>query len=141
LRPGWRDALGRLVYVNKRSQLLLSDGAAVPNAFALGLAVGYDHAGRFGEPSFKGQANGVSLWFDELAADILAAIAAGAPRRLEVVAADRRPAGLAPRLSPARRGEAVRAPAASTRGVANAIARSAQQQLPPSSTGPRPPDR
>lgn len=53
-------------FVNEKSQLLDHEENIIPNCYALGLASNYDLAGRFGEPSFKGQANGLILWHKEI---------------------------------------------------------------------------
>ena len=57
-------------FVNENSELLDSDSQKVPNCYALGLASNYILAGRFGETSFKGQANGLVLWHKDIGMDI-----------------------------------------------------------------------
>ena len=53
------DVEGRAV--DDQARVLLSDGSALPNVFGLGLGSGYKpHGAMGGEPSFRGQAN--SLW-------------------------------------------------------------------------------
>lgn len=61
-------------YVNQNSQLLAANGRAIPNCYALGLATNYDLSGRFGEPSFTGQANGLVLWHKDIGMDIAASL-------------------------------------------------------------------
>ncbi|MGB6228606.1 MAG: hypothetical protein WBF53_00580 [Litorimonas sp.] len=61
------------VFVDARSRLLDARGRPVPGVQAIGLAVGYDLRGRFGEVGFEGQANGLVLWFKEIGETILPA--------------------------------------------------------------------
>ena len=69
-------------HVDRRSRLLDASGRALPNAYGIGLAMGYDLRGRFGEWGFSGQANGLVLWFkdigESIAADLLAPVAIAA---------------------------------------------------------------
>ncbi len=74
--PLFRDNSGSEIelntpdFVNERSQLLDHEGNIIPNCHALGLASNYKLAGRFGELSFKGQANGLVLWHKEIGQEI-----------------------------------------------------------------------
>lgn len=56
--------------VDARSRVLAADGTPVPGVFGIGLAAGYPLRGTHGEPSFEGQANGLSLWHGEIGAAI-----------------------------------------------------------------------
>jgi hypothetical protein len=56
--------------VNDLSQVLDVHQRAVPGVFALGLAAGYPLGGVYGEPSFRGQANGLALWQGEIGEQI-----------------------------------------------------------------------
>ena len=56
--------------VDPASRVLCARGLPIPGLFRLGLAAGLDLAGRFGEPGFRGQANGLALWHREVGADI-----------------------------------------------------------------------
>jgi hypothetical protein len=71
---GWGRPL-----VDGRSRVLDERGEIVPGAFALGLSAGYPLAGRHGEPSFIGQANGLSLWQTEVGEELLRQILPGCP--------------------------------------------------------------
>jgi len=64
-------------FVNEHSQLLNADETIIPNCYALGLASNYKLAGRFGEPSFMGQANGLVLWHKDIGMDIVSSIIGG----------------------------------------------------------------
>ncbi|MEM7728521.1 MAG: hypothetical protein AAF311_04520 [Pseudomonadota bacterium] len=64
---------GGQTHVDPQSRLLDADGQVLPAAQAVGLAMGYDLRGRFGEPGFKGQANGLVLWFKEIAETVAGA--------------------------------------------------------------------
>lgn len=56
---------GRLV--DEQCRMMRSDGQAVPGAFAIGLAAGFVPSGPLGgEPSFRGQANGLWLWQNDI---------------------------------------------------------------------------
>ncbi len=57
---------GRRHLVDADSRLHDADGRALPSAQALGLSMGYDLRGRFGETGFDGEANGLALWFKEI---------------------------------------------------------------------------
>ena len=61
-------------YVDKSSRLLNANQAVIPNCYALGLASNYNLAGRFGEPSFTGQANGLVLWYKQIGAELASTI-------------------------------------------------------------------
>ena len=77
--------------VDSRSRVLAADGAPVEGVFGIGLAAGYPLRGTHGEPSFEGQANGLSLWHGETGAaivrDLLAARLDDAPARMPDLAA------------------------------------------------------
>ena len=42
--------------------------------YALGLSAGYPLGGRYGERSFRGEANGLALWQSDIGAEIAANI-------------------------------------------------------------------
>ncbi|MGC2401198.1 MAG: hypothetical protein WA510_15500 [Acidobacteriaceae bacterium] len=61
--------------VDGRCRVLDVDGNAIPHAFAIGLAAGFVPHGKLGgEPSFRGQANGLWLWQSEVGGMIVDAI-------------------------------------------------------------------
>lgn len=57
--------------VDERSRLLCASGQAIPGVFGIGLSAGFPLAGTHGEPSFRGQANGLALWQSEIGAAIV----------------------------------------------------------------------
>ena len=57
--------------VDECSHVLDGAGRPIDGVFALGLSAGYPLAGRYGEPSFKGQANGLSLWQSDIGEEIV----------------------------------------------------------------------
>lgn len=57
--------------VDHRSRVLDAQGQPVPGVYSQGLSAGYPLAGRYGEPSFTGQANGLALWQAEVGAEIV----------------------------------------------------------------------
>jgi hypothetical protein len=63
--------------VDGHSRVLDAAGDVVPGVYALGLASGYPLAGRHGEPSFRGQANGLSLWQTDIGAEVARALTVG----------------------------------------------------------------
>lgn len=65
--------------VDARSRVLDADGQPVPGVYSQGLSAGYPLAGRYGEPSFAGQANGLALWQAEVGAEIVQQLLASAP--------------------------------------------------------------
>ena len=67
-------ALNAPHFVNQNSQLLDSQGRIIDACYALGLASNYNLAGRFGEPSFKGQANGLVLWYKEIGMELASSL-------------------------------------------------------------------
>lgn len=75
IRLGGAHGPGRLV--DASSRVLDTDGWPVPGVFATGLSSGFPLAGRYGEPSFTGQANGLSLWQTDIGAQIATAVCAG----------------------------------------------------------------
>jgi len=56
--------------VNLDSQVLGTDGCPVPGVFAIGLSTGLSLSGRYGEPSFIGEANGLALWQSDVGKSI-----------------------------------------------------------------------
>lgn len=60
-------APGRPRLVDQQCRVLDADGRPVPNAFGIGLAAGFVPSGRLGgEPSFRGKANGLWLWQNDV---------------------------------------------------------------------------
>jgi hypothetical protein len=57
--------------VDASSRVLDGAGRPISALYALGLSAGYPMAGVHGEPSFQGEANGLSLWHGELGAAIV----------------------------------------------------------------------
>lgn len=74
-RDGHRIALqserAGAALVDDRSRVLDAGGQPVRGVYALGLSAGYPMAGVHGEPSFRGEANGLSLWHGAIGADIV----------------------------------------------------------------------
>jgi hypothetical protein len=77
------DARGRRIALQGEGQGSLVDvasrvldraGRPVPGVFGIGLSAGYPLAGSHGEPSFRGEANGLSLWHAEIGEGIVAAV-------------------------------------------------------------------
>ena len=61
--------------VDGQCRVLDADGEPIPNVFGIGLAVGFVPSGpQGGEPSFRGQANGLWLWQHDVGALIVDAI-------------------------------------------------------------------
>jgi hypothetical protein len=61
--------------VDDRCRVLDADGNSLPNLFAIGLAAGFVPHGKLGgEPSFRGQANGLWLWQSDVGGLIVDAI-------------------------------------------------------------------
>lgn len=58
--------------VDEHSRVIDGFAKPVPNVFAIGLSSGFPFGGRFGEPSFRGQANGVYRWQNEIGEELLA---------------------------------------------------------------------
>ena len=56
--------------VDRASRALDPRGRAIPGLWRVGLAAGLALSGRFGEPGFRGQANGLALWHNEVGADV-----------------------------------------------------------------------
>ena len=63
--------LGTAPLVDGQCRVLGATGREIPGIFGLGLAAGYPLAGVHGEPSFKGQANGLALWQGEVGAQLV----------------------------------------------------------------------
>ncbi len=64
--------------VNDRCQVLDAAGRPLPDLFGIGLAAGFLPHGKLGgEPSFKGQANGLWLWQSDVGGLIVDAILSG----------------------------------------------------------------
>lgn len=61
------------------SRVLDAEGQPVPGVYGQGLSAGYPLAGRYGEPSFTGQANGLALWQAEVGAEIVQQLLARIP--------------------------------------------------------------
>ena len=57
--------------VDGGSRILDTVGEPVANVFAIGLSAGYPLSGRYGEPSFRGQANGLGLWQTDIGNEIV----------------------------------------------------------------------
>lgn len=57
--------------VDDRSRVLDADRQIIPGVFAIGLSAGYPLAGRYGEPSFTGQANGLALWQSDIGEELV----------------------------------------------------------------------
>lgn len=70
-QDGERLSLNAPNFVDERSRLLDQSQNPIGNCYALGLASNYNLAGRFGEPSFKGQANGLVLWHKDIGEEIV----------------------------------------------------------------------
>ena len=64
-------------FVDQHSRLLSRDGTPIPGAYALGLASNYNLAGRFGEASFTGQANGLVLWHKDIGTELASVLSKG----------------------------------------------------------------
>lgn len=62
--------------VDEHSRVLDAAARPLPGVYALGLSAGYPMAGVHGEPSFQGQANGLSLWHGAIGAGIVAQLLA-----------------------------------------------------------------
>ena len=85
--------------VDRHCRIMAADGAVVPGAFGIGLAAGFVPWGRLGgEPSFRGKANGLWLWQNDVGQMIVdqvlddqvmddRAIDLAAPRKLRRAAA------------------------------------------------------
>jgi len=78
-RHGRRIALlsegsGDAAMVDGQSRVLDRVGRPVPGVFGIGLSAGFPLAGTHGEPSFRGQANGLALWHGEIGAAIVRAV-------------------------------------------------------------------
>ncbi|PID53898.1 MAG: aminotransferase DegT, partial [Micrococcales bacterium] len=58
-------------HVDERSRVRTAQGEMVDGLFATGLDTGYPMAGRFGEPSFTGTANGTALWQTTIGTEIV----------------------------------------------------------------------
>jgi hypothetical protein len=53
--------------VDRHCRIMAADGSVVPDAFGIGLAAGFVPWGRLGgEPSFRGKANGLWLWQNDV---------------------------------------------------------------------------
>jgi hypothetical protein len=57
--------------VDERSRVLDANEHTIPGVFAIGLSAGYPLAGRYGEPSFTGQANGLALWQSDIGEELV----------------------------------------------------------------------
>jgi dTDP-4-amino-4,6-dideoxygalactose transaminase len=74
-------APGRLAMVDRQCRLLDADGRPVAGAFGIGLAAGFVPGGTLGgEPSFRGQANGLWLWQNDVGSLILGQLGEQAER-------------------------------------------------------------
>ncbi len=61
--------------MDNHCRVLDASGNPIPNLFAIGLAAGFVPYGKLGgEPSFRGQANGLWLWQNDVGAMIADAI-------------------------------------------------------------------
>lgn len=56
--------------VDRYSRVLDASQRSIPGVFALGLSAGYPLAGRYGEPGFTGQANGLALWQSDIGEEL-----------------------------------------------------------------------
>jgi hypothetical protein len=66
--------------VDGRCRVLDAGGSPLPHLFAIGLAAGFVPQGRLGgEPSFRGQANGLWLWQSDVGGLIVDAILSPCP--------------------------------------------------------------
>jgi hypothetical protein len=63
--------------VDGRSRMLDASGQPIPGVFGIGLSAGFPLAGTHGEPSFRGQANGLALWQSEIGDGIVRQILEG----------------------------------------------------------------
>jgi hypothetical protein len=61
--------------VDGASRVLDRRGEPIPGLYGLGLAAGFPMAGRFGEPSFRGEANGLAAWQGEIGAELVKVLA------------------------------------------------------------------
>jgi dTDP-4-amino-4,6-dideoxygalactose transaminase len=74
-------APGRMAMVDRHCRLLDGDGRPIPGAYGIGLAAGFVPGGALGgEPSFRGQANGLWLWQNDVGSLILDQLAEQAER-------------------------------------------------------------
>ena len=64
---GWKVEIAG---VDRASRALDTRGQTIHGLWRVGLAAGLDLSGRFGEPGFRGQANGLALWHNEVGADV-----------------------------------------------------------------------
>jgi hypothetical protein len=61
--------------VDRQCRVMDSDGLPVPHLFGIGLAAGFVPSGNLGgEPSFRGQANGLWLWQNDVGSIIVNAV-------------------------------------------------------------------
>ena len=65
--------------VDRQCRVMGADGKPIPHVFGIGLAAGFVPDGPLGgEPSFRGQANGLWLWQHDVGALIVRAVLPGA---------------------------------------------------------------
>ena len=61
------DAPGRPRLVDQQCRVLDASGQPIPDAYGIGLAAGFVPTGRLGgEPTFRGKANGLWLWQNDI---------------------------------------------------------------------------
>ncbi|SHN12147.1 hypothetical protein SAMN05192549_104448 [Duganella sacchari] len=60
--------------VDGRSRVLDAAAQPIAGVYGLGLSSGYPMAGTYGEPSFQGESNGLSLWHGEIGAAIVSQV-------------------------------------------------------------------
>ena len=74
--------------VDRHCRVLAADGSVVPDAFGIGLAAGFVPWGKLGgEPSFRGNANGLWLWQNDVGQIIVDQLLDGAADRTQQAAA------------------------------------------------------
>jgi hypothetical protein len=72
----------RMAMVDGQCRVLDADGSPIIGLYGIGLAAGFVPRGPLGgEPSFRGQANGLWLWQHDIGALIVQAVAGSHPAR------------------------------------------------------------
>ena len=68
------ECFGSAAMVDHQSRLLDASAVPIPGVFGIGLSAGFPLEGTHGEPSFRGQANGLALWHSEIGAAIVSSV-------------------------------------------------------------------
>ena len=87
---GLKAATGfRQPLVDDRCRVLAADGSSINGLFGIGLAAGFVPSGSLGgEPSFRGQANGLWLWQSDVGLRIVEAVRSPVAKRIRRHAGD-----------------------------------------------------